>query len=51
MPYIGYHFNQEIILMSNSLRHHSAKVLSTMVDNSIVAMGTDLWCHLTYGSR
>ena len=30
---------------------HSAKVLSTTVGNSIVAMVTDLWHHLTYNLR
>ena len=32
-------------------RCHSVKVLTTTVGYSLVAMVTDLCCHLTYGSR
>ena len=35
----------------SSMREHSAKVLSTPVCNSIVAMVTGLACHLTYNLR
>ena len=33
-----------------SARHHSTKVRSTTAGNSIVAVMTDLWHHLTYNS-
>ena len=34
-----------------SSTRHTAKVLSTTVGNSIVAMATDIWYYLVYNSR